>query len=904
MRFRPHLIVVCALGILLLTGLPQALFHALLNVRFSLAERPASGDIAIVAIDAPALAKAGVWPWPRTLHAQMVKRLHDAGAEEIAFDVDFSSASSPEQDAAFEEALKYAGGSLALPTFKQFVASGSQKDFFTSEPLPAFAAHSWSASVNIEPDTDGVVRRYVIGQSLPSGIAPSLGAYVAGRAQIDDSTFFVDFGIRSNTIPTYSFLDVLSNAKVAAALKNKRVIIGATAVELGDRVTAPGGRIIPGVVLQALAAESLHQGRALQVTSAWLSYVFAIGLGALTVFLFGRWPATRVAFLLVGAVAASEATALSVQLISPFLIDTAPWDIAALVCAVVLAFKELALRGLLRRIAERRFQRVAMTVADGLMCTDTNGRITLWNPAAEAMFGYAADEMREAHISKVLSSDQQEFLTVLDLPVGRDAPAQELNGKRKDGSSFLVEASCSAWDAAGELNYSIAVRDISIRKREEKRIRYLAEHDTLTALLNRGRFVEVLTSRVMDAHAAGSEVGLLLIDLDRFKEINDTLGHASGDQVIRHVAMLIESVASSNAAIARLGGDEFAIMLCADEAERTAREIANQILGRFAEQNIFVFGAAQNVSCSIGAAIFPRSKNATDLMADADLAMYRAKAAGGNRLAFFEQDMRAEFERRIALTEELQQALTNREFELYYQPQIDLKSNKTVGAEALIRWNHPHRGLVSPAEFIPLLNTLAISNDVSLWIMRAACRQARQWQLEGHEIRVSINLSPAQFRSMDLPGATALLLMETGLPPRLLELEVTEDIVIEDDAAARDTFSRLNALGVHLAWDDFGTGYGSLTYLKKFPLNRLKIDQSFVRKLEEGTEDFAIVKYTIQLSKKLGLSITAEGIETREVSALLTEMGCDEGQGYLYGRPVPAADFTIIGNEATPRAVA
>jgi EAL domain-containing protein (putative c-di-GMP-specific phosphodiesterase class I) len=278
-------------------------------------------------------------------------------------------------------------------------------------------------------------------------------------------------------------------------------------------------------------------------------------------------------------------------------------------------------------------------------------------------------------------------------------------------------------------------------------------------------------------------------------------------------------------------------------------------------------------------------------MADADLAMYEAKGEGGGEIVVFKRAMREKFERRVSLSEELHRALADGEFELFYQPQVDLRTQRIAGAEALIRWRHPKRGLISPGEFIPVLNSIPISNDVQAWVMRAACLQARQWQMQGREVRIGVNLSPAQFRGMTLPLTTAAVLAETGLPPHLLELEVTEDILLLDDEAALRTFKQLSELGVHLAWDDFGTGYASLTYLKKFPLNRLKIDQSFVRGLSEATNDLAIADYTIRLAKVLGLAVTAEGVESPEAVRLLARMGCDEGQGYLYGRPMPASEF-------------
>jgi EAL domain-containing protein (putative c-di-GMP-specific phosphodiesterase class I) len=279
------------------------------------------------------------------------------------------------------------------------------------------------------------------------------------------------------------------------------------------------------------------------------------------------------------------------------------------------------------------------------------------------------------------------------------------------------------------------------------------------------------------------------------------------------------------------------------------------------------------------------------LFGNADLALYRAKIAGRGRYVLFERGMRDEVEARALLEAELGQALERKELELFYQPQVSLKDGKLAGAETLIRWRHPIRGVVAPAEFMPLVNASSISDRISLWVLETACRQGSQWQRQGHGVRLGVNLSPAQLQSGDLAANVGATLKDTGLAPSLLELEVTEDILLEDDEMALATFRRVQSLGVSIAFDDFGTGYASLTYLKKFPLDRLKIDKSFVRDVREDASDAAIVDCTINLGKLLGLSVIAEGIEDDATVELLKGMGCEEGQGYYFGAPMPAAEF-------------
>jgi len=271
--------------------------------------------------------------------------------------------------------------------------------------------------------------------------------------------------------------------------------------------------------------------------------------------------------------------------------------------------------------------------------------------------------------------------------------------------------------------------------------------------------------------------------------------------------------------------------------------------------------------------------------------MFRAKTGGHGRHVFFNQTIRGELEERLSLTAELERASDHGEFELFYQPQFRLKDRQLVGAEALIRWHHPVRGLVPPGAFLAVLETTSVADRTARWVIKSACRQGHLWQQMGHGIRIGANLSPTQFASGDLAASVEAILAETGFSPSLLELEVTENILLADDERAREIFRRIRDLGARIALDDFGTGYASLSYLKKFPLNRLKIDQSFVRELKPGSSDAAIVEYTITLAKLLGLSVIAEGIEERSAIDALEKMGCDEGQGYYFGRPMPAAEF-------------
>lgn len=903
-RFRVQLLMALLLGAAALSGLHGWLRETLLDARYGLVTRPASGTVALVEIDPRSLEAIGQWPWPRSIHARILAALDTAGASGIVFDVDFSSRSIPAEDAALTDALKAAGGSVVLPAFRQRSSDrGDGGSLYVNRPLPQFSQQAWLGLVNVLPDADGVIRRYPFGATVDGTFIPSVGALMAGSHDAGKTPFRIDFGIRTGSVPRVSAISVLEgDAAALAALRGKTAIVAGTAAELGDRFTVPNGRILPGSMIQVLASESILQDRALRVTPTILSAGLALVLIGISSWIGRRGRLVTRILGIAGVAIACEGVAILVQAWWPLALDSSLVVVAAVAYAFAAAVDELDWRDLLTVVAERRFRRIAMALGDGLVCMDQRGRLTIWNQGAHAIFGYPSEDALGRPFEMLLKQpiDPSNALPFVLAEVPLDDIQRagghlvELVGLRSTGEAFDLECSFSAWDSPDGLQYGAILRDISQRKRQRERIRYLAEHDPVTGLANRSTVLAVLAREL----AGSSDAMLILLGIERYQQIMTVHGATFADGLATGLARRLEQAAPAAIMIGRLSGDEFALLVEGDHD--AAASLAGRLIADITSDPIAFDDRTCRVAVTVGLADSADAASPELWLGNGQFALSAARARGGLTRVVYEPGMRETITRREALEIALRQAVVNGEFELFYQPQIALASGVVIGAEALIRWRHPLRGLVSPGEFMPVVNTTSLSDDVSAWVLRTAIMQAADWQRAGMPVRVGINLSQSQFAAGDLVGDVAALLAQTGVAPGLIELEVTEDIILESAAKTRDVLHGLQALGVKIAFDDFGTGYGSLTYLKEFPLDTIKIDQSFVKNLVPRSDDAAIVSATIDLGHALGLSVIAEGIETEQVARLLAQLGCNEGQGYWISRPVAVQDFEnfVIGKNA------
>ena len=562
---------------------------------------------------------------------------------------------------------------------------------------------------------------------------------------------------------------------------------------------------------------------------------------------------------------------------------------------------------------KERAQVTLNSIGDAVLTTDLLGKVTYLNVVAETMTGWSWED--------ALGRPLPEVFRIINKGTRLTAPNPALSAvsenrnvgmaadsvlRRRDGfESDIEDSAAPIHDRDGQaLGAVIVFHDVSASRAMAQKMTHLAQHDFLTDLPNRLLLTERLTQAIGLARRHQKQVALLYLDLDYFKHINDSLGHAVGDQLLQAVARRLVSCVRASDTVCRQGGDEFVILLAEIEQPQDAAHIAEKLLAAFALPHL-VMGHELHVTWSIGISIFPdNGAEADTVMQNADTAMYHAKSCGRNNYQFFTADMNLRAIQRLTMQGSLRRALKHGEFELYYQPKIDIATGTMTGAEALIRWQDPERGFTLPDQFVPIAEECGLIVPIGRWVLREACRQVRSWLEAGlPAVPVAVNISAVEFRHGRFLDELALILKETGLAPRYLQLELTESILMQDAESSASVLQALKAMGVRLAIDDFGTGYSSLSYLQRFPIDTLKIDQSFLRNITTDDDNATIVSAVIGMGRNLKQRVIAEGVETIEQLAYLRTQHCDEGQGFLFSRPLSSEDFRrrlLAGHEPVP----
>jgi diguanylate cyclase (GGDEF)-like protein/PAS domain S-box-containing protein len=640
----------------------------------------------------------------------------------------------------------------------------------------------------------------------------------------------------------------------------------------------------------------------------WLSLEFILGIllvGALIVGAANRWVSSNVSKPILGIsdamrrLAAGDETAAVTEVAGRV-------DEIGVLEAAVSGYRESL--GRIRHLAEDakterdRLDAALANMSQGLCMFDSDGRLVVFNhrfidiyglPPEEVSTGLTVPEILALSARACVATDADPEATLqLRNTLARDPKAGMFVQRLTDGRSISV-----SYQPRPQGGFVITFADITAELRVQERVRHLAHYDALTDLPNRMTFYEAIGTTL--THLRRSEsTGVFSLDLDHFKNVNDTLGHPVGDSLLKLAAERMRSCVRSDDIVARLGGDEFAIVQAPAEQGQDITMLAARLI-EVVGAPYHIDGHQVIVGVSVGIALAPTDGREPDvLMKNADLALYRAKADGGGAYRFFEMQMDARMQARRALELDLRNAALNHEFELYFQPIVDVKSRQVTSCEALIRWHHPKKGIIAPLEFIPIAEETGIIVPIGEWVLRQACLEAARWP---GNVTVAVNLSPAQFKSRGLVDSVIDALKKARLAPERLELEITELVLLQDNQGASSILHQLRELGIKIGMDDFGTGYSSLGYLRSFPFDKIKIDRSFVRDFPAKGESTAIIRAVVGLGRSLGMKTTAEGVETQEQLAGLMSEGCSEAQGFLFSKPRPAKEIARFFADAAPQ---
>ncbi|HLA73876.1 MAG TPA: EAL domain-containing protein, partial [Steroidobacteraceae bacterium] len=861
--------------------------NAVAEVRATVLAHERATDIVIVGIDAQSLRALSEWPWPRRHHAKLLDQLTRAAPRRVFLDIDLSAVSNPLDDAVLEGALrKPRDFPVVLPTFFQY-ASGADSKMIVSGPKGRFARNTEVATVNGEPGADGLVRQWrnawtVDGKRVPSVIDPR-------HLLTEDQDVTIDYSISPTSLTYVSYAEVLAGRVPREVFANKTVFVGATAVELGDNVPVPVYRSLPGIVVQALAMETVTAGvpRALP---AWGSLATLAAWTVLAALLLGAsWRRNLLMLaLMLPAVAGASIFAFSAGRLD--LEIAAPLAIIALqfIVLTVRSLDAQTWRALAYSLGMRRrdalLKSIVQSSTDAIVCIDEAGIVKTANPAASRLFNCAAYELIEEPIAK--------FITLL---AGDNSGARlgalhgvirECDARTLTGEVFPVEISVSRVRLNTERLYTAIVRDIRDRRAQQRRLQHQATHDSLTGLPNRAALITHLET-ALAAQVSPPAIALLMLDLCRFKEVNDTLGHNIGDRVLCEVSQRFAQTVGERGFIARIGGDEFTVVL--DQAENT-EDIAStsQALADCLRAPIDVAGISIEVGVSIGIARYPGDAgDAQTLLRHADVAMYVAKRRGA-AYEYYDAAHDENTVRKLAIGGELRSVIATGQLELHFQPQVNLRSGLVESAEALVRWFHPTQGAISPAEFVAIAEATDLIRPLTEWTLRGALTQIRAWRDKGVHVRIAVNLSARLLQDTGFPVRLRELLEEAGVSAASLELEITESAMMLDPARALRVIQEIDKLGVLISIDDFGTGYSSLGYLRDLPVHSLKLDKSFVMGMRNNADDRIIVESTAQMAHALRLELVAEGVESDWDAQFLAAAGYDYAQGFRYSRALPA----------------
>ncbi len=876
---------------------------------------PADKDIVIVAIDDASLKKIGRWPWSRAIHAHFIDQLTAVGVKAVAMDILFidSDIKHPENDQLLASAIQR-NGHVILPA----LVSKLGESLIITKPLPEIAeAANQLVYVNMHFDSQGIARQFELQVELDDDIylpamalalSRLLPEHIEPESLTDQNEVLIKFSGPPGHFQHISYADVIASKEIQKQLAGKAILIGITATGLGSRVATPASKsqqLMSGIEFQANALATLKSGGIIRPLK-WLAYtLISLFLIVIPVILFHFLRPCN-ALLLVFCFAVLT-VACSVVLLNSLQLWFAP--LPTLLC-LMLSYP-LWSRQKLEQMGQSLFKEQARAVAtldaiaDAVITTDQRDRIEFMNPAAERLLARSLAEVKQKPFSKVCQIVEQTDSVLPNSQViaedGQQKKTHVIRNRNGDEYSVQISGNLIYDESKRPSGVVYALNDVTEIIDIHRKVSFIASHDALTGLPNRVLLQDRLEQTIILSNREKLSFAVLFIDLDGFKRINDAMGHVSGDFLLQEVAHRLRKVIRKSDTISRWGGDEFVILLDNLASPSSAANVATKIIQSLSRP-IAIKNQQVIVTPSIGISLYPEDGDqASVLLEKSDTAMYSVKKNGRNSYCFYSHKLESQAKERLLLETELRRALELNEFEIHYQPQIDLISNGLIGAEALIRWNHPVKGLVAPGEFIPLAEDTGLIVPLGKWVIKQVCSQLQSWKSQGYPlIKVAINLSAHQFTQEDLVSTITREIKKHGLTSESIQVEITESMMIQDINRVIKILDDLKSAGVSIAVDDFGTGYSSLEYLKKLPIDKLKIDKSFIDSVLHNNDDASIVQAVIALGHNMNMQIIAEGVETEQQARFLKEYKCDYGQGYFYSRPLNAQKMELLIEKFEP----
>lgn len=880
-------------------GIWQATENWFAEHRMLWSSRPVGGDIVFVAIDKATLDHIGVWPWPRNVLAKTIDQLVGAEALEIFLDVDLSSPSTPEEDTILAQSLGNAGGTVILAAFSQSSSvNAGNSDLAGNLPIPQFRNDAWLATVNVIPDEDGVVRSFPFGHIIADEVLLSVPAFLSGRTGHPDTFFDINFAFDPSTVPSYSLVDVLSGKIPSSAFAQKTVVVGAHAIELRDSLAVPVHGTLSGAMLQILATETLRQdAEPIRIVPVWPLLLSAVLQILVLMTLNSHRLRVRVSAI-AGISLLVEAIGFALFAEYSFVLPTVSIHASNLALIMVSLIMEMNVGRYLTLIANARaanatniLRQVFDDSAEAIVIISEDGQTLETSPISREMFAAPAEQPNQSLVPEEILLRAQESISSLKsgLPVLVDRGELQIGTDTKKKiieysitPSFLEEADRSSGaNRDGIYVACIMARDITVERSQAERLAFLSRRDELTGAYRRHAFASIVDDKIAQL-ASNESCQLMVFNLNRFKTINSTLGWDVGNQLLCAVVSRLETSPLGVQHVARLQADTFAILLNATDDSEHLMERSDAVNNLLAETYTL-----EGVSVSVDARISyvhsgDNLQSAETMLNCAELVLDTCRNSGKRSIQGFDETSSAKYQRAREIERELRPALEQDLLEVHYQPQIDVSERDLVGFEALARWNHPVLGPISPAEFIEIAEASGMIVQLGRWILNTACREAATWPVP---VKIGINVSPIQLVKGDIIRDLQCALETSGLSPSRLLLEITESSFLEGEEEIMSVLREIRSLGISLALDDFGTGYASLGYISRFPIDVIKVDQSFIRTLTTDLSSRSIVQFTKTLSDALNLTMLCEGVETEEQMEFLHQVGCDQVQGYLFGRP-------------------